>query len=256
MTLTDTTVPTSSGPARPRRRRLSRALALAATVATTVVTSNLAAPEAEAAVPRVLRPGTRPMQFLFGFGPSFGIGGSRWYYDCYYGGCGGPGYYYGGYGRFGGAFKLMQEFNYHFSGNASGPALGVLLNEEFRGPYFGFTIAPKFTYDIQPKRDLGLYISPSISFGYHVDHYARYYYGPNPYAYGYNYHAANLQFGIALKLMLGDRGILFLQFPNFDFIIGPGTYYAYHYNGCPAGYGCGAYFRAKLDVMFGGGVAF
>jgi hypothetical protein len=259
MTLTDTTVPASrpEAAARPRRRRLSRALALAATVATSVVASNAVAPTAEAAVPRVLRPGTRPMQFLFGFGPSFGIGGSRWYYgDCYYGGCGYNYAAYGGYGRYGGGFKLMQEFNYHFSGNASGPALGVLMNQEFRGPYFGFAIAPKFTYDIQPKRDLGLYISPSISLGYHLDHYARYYYGPDPYAYGYNYHAANLQFGIALKLSLGDRGIAFLQFPNFDFIIGPGNYYRNQFGACPPGYGCGVYFRAKLDVMFGGGVAF
>ncbi|MBL9099661.1 MAG: hypothetical protein JNL82_01820 [Myxococcales bacterium] len=257
MTLTDTTVPASrpEAAARPRRRRLSRALALAATVATSVVASNAVAPTAEAAVPRVLRPGTRPMQFLFGFGPSFGIGGSRWVYGYCYGNgnCDGR-YYYGGYGRYGGAFKLSQEFNYHFSGNASGPALGVLLNEEFSGPYFGFNIAPKFTYDIQPKRDLGLYISPSVSFGYHLDHYASYWYTGNPYA--YNYHAANLQFGVALKLSLGDRGVVFLQLPNFDFVIGPGGYYRDVYGGCPPGYGCGAYFRAKLDVMFGGGVAF
>jgi hypothetical protein len=254
MNPTDTTVPA----VRPRRRRLSRSLALAATLGAALVGNTVATNEAEAAVPRALRPGTRPMQFLFGFGPSFGIGGSRWYYgDCYYGGCGGNPFYYGrGYGRYGGTFKLSQEFNYHFSGNASGPAIGILLNEEFSGPFFGFNIAPKFTYDIQPKRDLGLYISPSISFGYHLDHYARYYYGPNPYAYGYNYHAANLQFGVALKLSLGDRGIAFLQFPNFDFVIGPGNYYSNYYGGCPAGYGCGAFFRAKLDVMFGGGVAF
>lgn len=258
MTLTDTTVP--AAPPR-RRRRLSRSLALAATLATTVVASNAVATTAEAAVPRVLRPGTRPMQLLFGFGPSFGIGGSRWAY----GYCNGPGnscndyYYRGAYGRYGGGFKLSQEFNYHFSGNASGPAIGILLNETFGGPLFGFTIAPKFTYDIQPKRDLGLYISPSVSFGYHIDHWASYWYGGGAFAYGYNWHAANLQFGVALKLSLGDRGIVFLQFPNFDFDIGPGGYYQNVYyggGGCPPGYGCGAFFRAKLDVMFGGGVAF
>jgi hypothetical protein len=255
MTSTDTTVPA----VRPRRRRLSRNIALAAALAAAVVGSNVVTTDAEAAVPRALRPGTRPMQFLFGFGPSFGIGGSRWFYgDCYGpgNGCGGNNYYYGGYGRYGGAFKLSQEFNYHFSGNASGPAIGVLLNEEFRGPYFGFTIAPKFTYDIQPKRDLGLYISPSISFGYHVDHYSARWYGGAPYAYGYNYHAANLQFGVALKLHVNDRFIAFLQFPNFDFVIGPASYYAGYYGGCPAGYGCGVFFRARLDVMFGGGVSF
>lgn len=243
MTLTDTTVPA----ARPSRRRLSRLLTVGALGATLAATT-LAPSEAEAAVPKILRPGTRPMQFLFGFGPSFGIGGSRYYYGdnfCGNGFCG-----YGGWGgRYGGSFKLMQEFNGHFSGNASGPALGILLNQEFSGPYFGFNIAPKFTYDIQPKKDLGLYIAPSISFGYHL---SRYRYFGNFNSPAYNYHAANLQFGVMLKLSLGDRGIAFLQFPNFDFNIGPAPGY---YN-CSAFGGCPAYFVAKLDVMFGGGVAF
>jgi len=254
MTRTDTSVPA----ARPRRRRLSRSLSLAVTLGATLAGSNLVAEEAAAGVPPALQPTkNRPMQFLFGFGPSFGIGGSRWIYgDC------GPGnncnyYRYGFGGRYGGAFKLSQEFNYHFSGNASGPAIGILLNEEFSGPYFGFNIAPKFTYDIQPMKNLALYISPSVSFGYHLDHYAAYYWGSG-YGYGYNYHAANLQFGVALKLIIKDRFIAFLQAPNFDFIIGPGNYWrnGYYGGGCPPGFGCGAYFRAKVDVMFGVGVAF
>lgn len=254
MTRTDTSVPA----ARPRRRRLSRSISLAVALGATIAGSNLVAKEASAGVPPALQPTkNRPMQFLFGFGPSFGIGGSRWIYgDC------GPGnscnyYRYGFGGRYGGAFKLSQEFNFHFSGNASGPALGVILNEEFSGPYVGFNIAPKFTYDIQPMKNLALYISPSVSFGYHLDHYAAYYWGAG-YGYGYNYHAANLQFGVALKLIIKDRFIAFLQAPNFDFIIGPGNYWrnGYYGGGCPPGYGCGAYFRAKVDVMFGVGVAF
>lgn len=244
MTLTATPVPA----ARPRRRRQSRALALAAAIGATLAGSHLVSATAQAAIPTALQPTkNRPMQFLFGFGPSFGVGGSRWAYGDNY-------YRYGFGGRYGGAFKLSQEFNFHFSGNAAGPALGIVMNEEFSGPYFGFNIAPKFTYDIQPVKNLALYIAPSVAFGYHLDHYARYFWGDN-YAYGYNYHAANLQFGVAVKLIIKDRFIAFLQAPNFDFVIGPGNYWRQGY-GCPAGYGCGAYFRAKVDVMFGVGVAF
>ena len=235
-----------------RLPRSSRALTLTASLCAAVVGTALAAPtEAQAAIPRVLREGTRPMAFLLGLGPSWGVGGSRWYYGDYNNG---RGY---GWGRYGGNFKLTQEFMGHFSGNASGPALGVILNETFNGPYFGFAIAPKFTYDIRVKQGLGLYVSPSVSLGYSLTHYRPYFY--EGYFAGSNYHAANLQFGVAVKLMLDDRWLVFAQVPNFDFLIGPGGYYLNVYyggGGCPPGYGCGAFFRAKLVVMFGGGVAF
>lgn len=240
----------STAPAPRRRRlpRLSRGLCLAATLGTAVIGTQLVASDA-GAVPRVLRPGTRPMAFLLGLGPSWGIGGSRWYYgDERWGGA------YGGWGRYGGNFKVTQEFMGHFSGNASGAALGVLLNETFSGPYVGFVIAPKFTYDIQVKRDLGLYISPSVSLGYSVTHYRPYYY--DFYKYGSpNYHAANLQFGVAVKLVLDDRWLVFAQLPNFDFLIGPGGYYYNNY-GCGPGGGCGTYFLARFDFILGGGVTF
>ena len=240
----------------PRRRRLprfSRGLCLAATLGTAVIGAQFAAPEA-AAVPRVLRPGTRPLAFLFGLGPSWGIGGRyRYgYYDGDYNGCGkgnpycGYNGWYGGYG----AFKLTQEFMGHFSGNASGAALGVIVNQEFSGSYFGLNIAPKFTYDIQPKRDLGLYISPSFSLGYHLSHFNYSYYYGLGYG-GANYHAANIQVGVAVKLILDDRWLVWVQTPNFDFTVGPGNYYC---NG--VGNGCGAYFRARYDFLLGGGVTF
>ncbi|HEY8379428.1 MAG TPA: hypothetical protein VIK91_23210 [Nannocystis sp.] len=237
-----------------RRRRLSLA---AAALGTALVGAALAPAEAEAAVPKVLRPGTRPMQFLFGLGPAWGIGGSAYYWGYYRGdGCPGPAYcpYYGprGFGAFG-AFKLTQEFNGHFSGNASGPALGVLLNEEFNGGYFGFVVAPKFTYDIQPKRDLGLYISPNVSVGYQLMSYRYGYWGPDwAYVGRYNWSGVNLQFGVGLKLMLDDRWIVWLQFPHFDMIFGPGYQYGF---ACPA-YGCPAFFAARLNLLLGGGVSF
>jgi len=227
-------------------------LCLAATLGAAVVGTQLAPATAEAGVPRVLRPGTRPMAFLLGLGPSWGIRNS-YRYGYYDGrGCGGGnpycrGGWYGGHG----AFKVTQEFMGHFSGNASGAALGILMNQEFAGAYFGLNIAPKFTYDIQPKRDLGLYISPSFSLGYHLSNYRGYYYD----YYGYrsaNYHAANIQVGVAVKLMLDDRWLVWVQTPNFDFTVGPGDYY------CGPGVigGCGTYFRARYDFLLGGGVTF
>ncbi|WAS98226.1 hypothetical protein [Nannocystis punicea] len=192
------------------------------------------------------------MQFLFGVGPSWGIGGSSYYYGPgspgYYG-CGAPGFPCAGFGGYG-SFKLTQEFSGHFSGNASGPALGVLLNEEFGYRRFGFVIAPKFTYDIQLKRDLGLYLSPNVSLGYQ---FMSWNYFDGGYYYRYPYHAANLQFGMALKLMLDDRWIVWLQFPHFDMSLGPGN----RYYGCGGpGVYCPTFFVARLDLLFGGGVSF
>ena len=245
---------THTPPSAPRRRRLprlSRGLCLAASLGAATVATATISQEAKA-VPRVLREGTRPMAFLLGLGPSWGIGGSRWYYGDGPGYCAGPGGCYGWGGRYGGSFKITQEFMGHFSGNASGPALGVILNETFTGPYVGFNIAPKFTYDIRVKQGLGLYISPSVSLGYGLVHYRPNYYG---YYAGANYSAANLQFGVAVKLILDDRWLVFAQVPNFDFLIGPGNYY-YANGACAAGYNCGTYFTARLDFVLGGGVTF
>ncbi len=246
--------PTATAPRR-RLPRLSRGLCLAATLGAAVVGTQLAPATAEAGVPRVLRPGTRPMAFLLGLGPSWGIRNNyRYGYNGgdFNNGCGGGNPYCGRGGWYGGhgAFKITQEFMGHFSGNASGAALGILMNQEFSGAYFGLNIAPKFTYDIQVKNDLGLYISPSFSLGYHLSNYGGGYYGYYGYA-SRNYHAANIQVGVAVKLMLDDRWLVWIQTPNFDFTVGPGNYYCG--NGVP---GCGTYFRARYDFLLGGGVTF
>ena len=246
---------THSSPSASRRRRLprlSRGLCLAASLGAATVVTAMTSNEAQAA-PRVLREGTRPMAFLLGLGPSWGVGGSRWYYGDGPGYCAGPAGCNGWGGRYGGSFKITQEFMGHFSGNASGPALGVIVNQTFTGPYFGFNIAPKFTYDIRVKQGLGLYISPSVSLGYGLQHYRYAYY--NGVYNGANFHAANLQFGVAVKLILDDRWLVFAQVPNFDFLIGPGGYY-YDNRGCAPGYNCGTYFTARLDFILGGGVTF
>ena len=247
-----TTARSNASAPSPRRRlsRFSRGLCLAATLGAVSLGAQVVSSQAEAGVPRVLRPGTRPMAFLLGLGPSWGIR-DRYRYGNDFDGCNGNnpycrGGFYGGFN----AFKLTQEFMGHFSGNASGPALGILMNQEFSGPYyFGLNIAPKFTYDIQVKKDLGLYISPSFSLGYHLTAYRGGYYDNFGYA-SANYHALNTQIGVAVKLMLDDRWLVWIQTPNFNMDIGPGNYY------CGGAFNCGTYFRARVEFLLGGGVTF
>ncbi|MEZ4453282.1 MAG: hypothetical protein R3B09_27715 [Nannocystaceae bacterium] len=219
------------------------------------MTGALASGEAEAAIPAVLKPppdNSRTMQFNFGFGPSTRIGGRYYYYN---GNCGAPGYRGCGWGAgYGGAFKLHQEFMGHLNGKWYGPALGILTQEEFAGGYFGFNIAPRFTYDIHVYKPLALLVSPHISLGYHLSHWNGYYYNNYFYYYGSpNYHAADLQFGVAVKLMIAQRWLVWVQTPSFDFHMGSGNYWCAA--GAP-GYYCGTYFAARFDVLAGGGVAF
>ena len=243
---------TTHAPARPHaRRRARRARAPALALGAALAGSNLLAAEAAAAIPKVLRPppeNQRTLQFNFGFGPSSRIGGAGWYYNAY--DCGPGNQYCGWRGGYGGAFKMHQEFMGHLNGKWHGPALGILTQQEFSGGYFGFNIAPRFTYDIRVMKDLALLISPHVSLGYHLSHWNAYWYG----YYGYrtpNYHAANLQFGVAAKLMLAQRWLVWVQTPSFDFHIGPGSYYC-----SPAYPTCGTYFHARFDFLVGGGVAF
>src|SRR5687768_9804781 len=64
----------------------------------------------------VLGPGTQPMFVEAGLGPSIFMGAS-----------GEGGSVQGGFTQ----FKLWQEFGYHFSGTADGPAIGVNIEEAF-----------------------------------------------------------------------------------------------------------------------------
>ncbi|MEZ4381672.1 MAG: hypothetical protein R3A79_10000 [Nannocystaceae bacterium] len=194
----------TSAPRGPRRSLLVAALAGAAALLPAV-------PAAAKDVPFALRPGSRPYYFLLGVGPSAGIGG-----QCY------AGYYYGGrlfneegYQLLGcgGAIKLSQEIGAHFSGYAAGPAAGVLVQQEALGyGYFGMTVAPKFAWDIQLLRDIGLYVSPNVAIGYHRSRWQ----GHPAFSGG------DIQGGVAIKLSLGDRGLVYTQLPHFDFVFGPG----------------------------------
>ncbi len=162
-------------------------------------------------VPFALRPSTRPLFLLFGVGLTAGIGG-----QCY------DGYYFGGslYNEpgfqtlgCGGALKLSQEFGAHLTGTGVGPAVGVLLQEEVLSyGYFGLTVAPKFSWDIQVVKGLGFYVSPNVAVGYHSSRWQG-----HPTLRG-----GDIQGGVTFKLSLGDRALIYTQVPHVDFVFGPG----------------------------------
>lgn len=177
--------------------------------------------------PWALRPSTRPFFALLGVGPTAGIGG-----QCY------AGYYYG-YSLYnepgfqtlgcGGALKISQEIGFHFKGSGEGPAAGLLVQEELLSyGYFGLSVAPKFSWDIQLLKDVGFYVSPNVAVGYHR---SRWFGHPTM-------RGGSVQGGVALKLSLGDRGLLYTQLPHFDFVFGPG------------------YSMVRYDFIVGGGISF
>ncbi|MEE9383246.1 MAG: hypothetical protein V3V08_07515 [Nannocystaceae bacterium] len=126
------------------------------------------------------------------------------------------------------AFKFSQEFVWHLSGDASGPAMGFLMQEGFgnRG-MFGFTIAPKFVWDIPIDAPIPVYISPSASLGFRAEHWS----GSD------TWYQVDMQMGIAAKLILQDRWILWVQPTNIDMLFGGGA-------------------GARYEFLLGAGVSF
>lgn len=206
-------------------RSAVHALAIVLAVAS-LVQANTAA----AGVPRALRPGTRPLQFLVGGGAAWGPLCER--PPALLGVCD--------------AIKVSQEFAAHFRGDASGPALGLQLGEDFGKYSFEIFVAPKFSFDIQPRRDLGLYITPSVALGYR---FMQHYWSLSR----AGHHAGDLQLGLALKLVLADRWLVWLQFPQTDLIFGPSETDACGGGSFPA---CGPFFLARLNLLAGAGVSF
>lgn len=156
----------------------------------------------------VLRPGTRPMAFAVGMGPALRtdrqIAIPR------------------------AAFKLSQSFMFHLSGDASGPAIGFVMQQGFNAnDVFGLTLAPRFEWDIQIDQRYAIYISPGVSLGYHL------YRGAG------TGHAIDLQLGATAKLIIQDRWLVWFRPANFNVIIAGRNDWGMRY-----------------ELMFGGGVTF
>lgn len=232
------------GPSLPRASARGPGRALALALAATLGRPSLAAAEpaaegessagvntagaAAAPTSTSLPPLRRPLTLLFGVGPSIGINphpcyGGYFYWD--------PLWHSGYYGLgCGGAIKASQDLAYHFSGSANGPALGVVVQEEFLagGTYFGLVVAPKLSWDIQLLRGRGLYLTPSLAVGYHLLAWKGF---PRV-------HAGEVQAGAAIKVALTERLLLWLQPAVFDFIFTPG------------------FFIPRYDLLLGVGAAF
>ena len=206
----------------PMTRRLSLIVTLLVALAAGLITS-----EAQAAnIPSQLAPGTRPHFFQFGFGVAEAFAGNRGRLD--------PARrYWGGFD----SVKFHQELGFHLNGTAKGPALGVIFQEEigYHDPFndirtaYGFGVAPRFQWDIQPVKNLGLYIAPNISVGY------RGFTCPNCGV----AHYVDIQSGINLRLMVVNRAIVWINLPQFEFLVGPD-----------------ANFVARVNFLTGVGVAF
>jgi hypothetical protein len=157
-------------------------------------------------IPTVLRPGTHPWYGGLGLGGAIGVHNS------------------------GSRFKLIEFIGYHFDGNASGPALGLDIQESF-GSGTTLELGPKFLWDIPIIRNLGLYLTPSAMIGY------GYTGGCSDGCGGRNASFFDMQFGFEGKLMLADRAFVFFRPLTLDFEINGG-------------------FAFRWDIMFGGGVTF
>ncbi|MFH1131744.1 MAG: hypothetical protein V1754_10435, partial [Pseudomonadota bacterium] len=156
---------------------------------------------ASAKIPTILQPTKHAFFASFGMGPAIGLH------------------------NISSQFKLTQEFGWHFWGDGSGPAIGGSLQEAFVGGFATLEIGPKFWWDIQPVKELGLYIAPCAQMGL---------------AYagiGNGYAGFNLQFGVEARLALGGIGMVLFRPITFDLGIGDAVV-------------------VRWDMMFGGGVYF
>jgi len=150
----------------------------------------------------VLRPGSKPWFATFALGPSIFVEPSGHT-----------------------LFKMSQEIGHHFSGDASGFALGLSIEESFVR-MFRLGVGPKLWYDIQPSDDLGIYITPGMRLGYG-------YWSAG----GASASSFALQIPLAVRMVLGDAGMVYFQPITPDMYINEG-------------------FAMTWDIMFGGGAIF
>jgi hypothetical protein len=172
---------------------------------------------ASAQTPPILRPGTHPMWATLGMGPAIKLKDSAT------------------------QFKLAPAFGYHFNGTFAGPAIVGEMQLAFGNSVTNFVIGPKFAWDIQPKADLGLLLSPTAMIGYSYSSVSVCFGGGffgNEVCESAGTSAFDIQFGFEGKLVLGDRGLVFFRPLTIDI----------QANGDGVG--------VRYDLMFGGGAIF
>ncbi len=166
----------------------------------------------------VLRPSSRAAFAAFGLGPSFGLTA------CGDGGCGSTSNVT--------QIKLGQEIGYHVSGRGDGFAIGASIEEAFGDNLLRLQPGVKLWWDIQPSQNLALYIAPTLKLGY-----AYFSVDAGPFG-SADDHAFNAQVGVEGRIVLEDRGMIFLRPFTLDtFTNDDGVLLTY-------------------DLMFGGAVTF
>jgi len=135
------------------------------------------------------------------------------------------------------AFYGTLDFGWHFSGNFDGPAIGANIHAGYGsfGPFNDSRLGAgfKFWWDIPMAHDLGFYFTPFAQAGWSSFIFEDRPFGCNPRFFDCNHnweHFFNLQFGAMLRLILGDRGLLYFQPMTFDNVInGNGYGLLYHF---------------------------
>lgn len=175
------------------------------------------AENANAAIPPILRRGTRRMWAGGGLGAASHLTT-------------------GGFTQ----FKLIQTFGFHFKRASEGPAIAFDLHESFGGSqsvgwvtvssgYTTLQMTARFLWDIPIVDGLGLYLSPNAGIGVGI-------LLPSG---GSAEAAFNLRFAFKGKLMLGDRGYVYVEPIGIDIFLGHAS---------------GSYTR--YDFLLGGGIGF
>lgn len=166
-------------------------------------------------VPEILQPGQRAFWGAMYLGPAIGANASFT------------------------QFKLIQTFGWHFFGESYGPAIAVELQESFGGGGVAIEVLPKFVWDFQIIKNLGLYLSPGVGVG--VAHITAGYLGGG-------FTAATIQFTFDGKLTLlasSDSAVaweVFFRPFSLDIMAGRAGPFSYT--------------AVRLDLLFGGGVIF
>jgi len=154
-----------------------------------------------------------------------------------------------------GQLKLAQGIGYHFSGGLSGLALGLEVSEAFSsratdaaGNTAGVTVVqvgPTLWWDVQLSSGLGLYLAPVLKLGLAYAHAAKI--GWESSAKGLAVHA-----GAELKLLLGERALLFLRPVGLDLMVGSSTLGLI----CSESLAVPGTVVLRYDLLLGGGLVF
>lgn len=189
------------------------------------------------AIPPILREGTRPMwaQMNMGFivgvrDPEFEYQGHKWE------------------GKAPDQFMLTQTWGYHFSGNASGPAIAVDLQESFGDDFdIVFQIVPKFVWDIRIKEGLGVYLSPIGGLGFVTAK-------PDcpSGADCDNWNGVVFQMGFEGKMILADRGMVCFRPFHLEIAHTKTPSFNTGFGSTDSAWGT----SVRYGILFGGGVIF